>query len=157
VPLEEQDHLLWDPVMIAEGRRLVAEVLASGRIGPYTLQAAIASEHARADDTGATNWSRIVALYDLLDMIAPSPVVELNRAAAVAMRDNPEAGLALIEAILDRGELSEYHLAHAARADLLRRLGRAADAQAAYLRALDLVPQERERRFLKRRLAELDA
>jgi RNA polymerase sigma-70 factor (ECF subfamily) len=157
VPLEEQDHSLWDPVMIAEGRRLVAEVLASGRIGPYTLQAAIAAEHATADDTGATNWSRIVALYDLLDMIAPSPVVELNRAAAVAMRDGPEAGLALIDAILDRGELSEYHLAHAARADLLRRLGRVADAQAAYWRALDLVPQERERRFLKRRLAELDA
>jgi RNA polymerase sigma-70 factor (ECF subfamily) len=157
VPLEEQDHSLWDPVMIAEGRRLVAEVLASGRIGPYTLQAAIAAEHATADNTGATNWSRIVALYDLLDMIAPSPVVELNRAAAVAMLDGPEVGLALIDAILDRGELSEYHLAHAARADLLRRLGRGADAQAAYRRALDLVPQERERRFLKRRLAELDA
>lgn len=156
VPLEEQDRSLWNQGMIAEGRLLVGEALASRRIGPYTIQAAIAQEHAAAEDTASTDWSRIVALYELLGMVAPSPVVELNRAAAMAMRDGPEVGLTLIDAILDRGELAEYHLAHVARADLLRRLGRVTQARAAYERALDFVPQERERRFLKRRLAELD-
>ncbi|MDQ4045104.1 MAG: RNA polymerase sigma factor, partial [Chloroflexota bacterium] len=156
VPLEEQDRSLWNRDMIAEGRRLVDEALATHRIGPYTIQAAIAAEHARASSTASTDWGRIVALYELLGMVSPSPVIELNRAAALAMRDGPEAGLAGIEAILARGELADYHLAHAARADLLRRLGRGAEAIEAYERTLALVPQERERRFLKRRLAELD-
>ena len=156
VPLEEQDRSVWDRELIAEGRALVDAAIATQRIGPYTLQAAIAAAHAEAPDAASTDWSRIVALYDLLGMVAPSPVVELNRAAAIAMRDGPEAGLALIDGILDRGELTGYHLAHAARADLLRRLDRVEAARAAYARALELVPQERQRRFLKRRLAELD-
>ncbi len=156
VPLEDQDRALWDRAMIAEGRALVDRAIATQRLGPYTLQAAIAAAHAEAPGSDATDWSRIVALYDLLGMVAPSPVVELNRAAAIAMRDGPEAGLALIDDILARGELIEYHLAHAARADLLRRLGRVDEARSAYERALELVPQERERRFLTRRLAELE-
>lgn len=155
VPLEEQDRSLWNRDTIAEGRRLIAEVFAAGRIGPYTLQAAIAAEHAIARDTEATNWSRIVALYELLDMLNPSPVVELNKAVAIAMRDRPEAGLALVDAILQRGDLEGYHPAHAARADMLHRVGRDGEAQAAYTRALELVTQEQERRFLKRRLVEL--
>jgi RNA polymerase sigma-70 factor (ECF subfamily) len=155
VPLEEQDRALWDREAIAEGRALVDRAIATHRLGPYTLQAAVAAAHAEAPATAATDWNRIVALYDLLGMVAPSPVVALNRAAAVAMRDGPEAGLALIDAILARGELTGYHPAHAARADLLRRLGRVPEARTAYGRALELVPQERERRFLKRRLAEL--
>jgi RNA polymerase sigma-70 factor (ECF subfamily) len=157
VPLEEQDRARWDRDLIAEGRALVEAAIATNRLGPYTLQAAIAAAHDEAPSSEATDWGRIVALYDLLGMVAPSPVVDLNRAAAVAMRDGPEAGLAPIDDLLARGELTEYHLAHAARADLLRRLGRVAEARAAYRRALELVPQERERRFLKRRLAELDA
>jgi RNA polymerase sigma-70 factor (ECF subfamily) len=156
VPLEEQDRALWDREAIAEGRALVDRAIATHRLGPYTLQAAIAAAHAEAPATAATDWNRIVALYDLLGMVAPSPVVALNRAAAVAMRDGPEAGLAQIDAILARGELTGYHPAHAARADLLRRLGRVPEARAAYGQALELVPQERERRFLKRRLAELE-
>jgi RNA polymerase sigma-70 factor (ECF subfamily) len=156
VPLEEQDRTLWDREAIAEGRALVDRAIATHRLGPYTLQAAVAAAHAEAPATAATDWNRIVALYDLLGMVAPSPVVALNRAAAVAMRDGPEAGLALIDAILARGELTGYHPAHAARADLLRRLGRVPEARTAYGRALELVPQERERRFLKRRLAELE-
>jgi RNA polymerase sigma-70 factor, ECF subfamily len=155
VPLEEQDRSLWNRDPIAEGRRLIAEVFATGRIGPYTLQAAIAAEHAIARDTEATNWSRIVALYELLDMLNPSPVVELNKAVAIAMRDSPEAGLALVDAILQRGDLEGYHPAHAARADMLHRVGRDGEARAAYTRALELVTQEQERRFLKRRLVEL--
>jgi RNA polymerase sigma-70 factor (ECF subfamily) len=133
----------------------VARSLASRRFGPYTLQAAISAVHAAAPDAAATDWAQIVGLYDVLAEAQPSPVIELNRAVAVAMRDGPEAGLALIDALLARGELADYHLAHAARADLCRRLGRTTEARAAYERALDLTRQETERRFLERRLADL--
>jgi RNA polymerase sigma-70 factor (ECF subfamily) len=143
--------------MIAEGTALVEQVLSSRRIGPYTLQAAISAVHAEAPAAAATDWSQIVGLYDVLARAEPSPVVELNRAVAVAMRDGPEAGLVLVDAILGRGELTDYHLAHAARADLCRRLGKTAEARASYQRALDLIRQEPERRFLERRLAELKA
>jgi RNA polymerase sigma-70 factor (ECF subfamily) len=124
-------------------------------VGPYTLQAAIAAVHAEAPDPAATDWARIVTLYDLLAQLEPSPVVDLNRAVAIAMRDGPVAGLERIDAILGRGELSDYHLAHAARADLCRRLGRTAEARASYERALELARQETERQFLERRLREL--
>ena len=154
--LEDQDRSLWDREQIADGTALVERAIASRRFGPYTIQAAISAVHANAPDAAATDWAEIVALYDVLLGLAPSPVVELNRAVAVAMRDGPAAGLALIDAILARGDLANYHLAHAARADLLRRLGRTADARAAYERALALNHQEPERRFLQRRLAELD-
>ncbi|MEW6270244.1 MAG: RNA polymerase subunit sigma-24, partial [Thermodesulfobacteriota bacterium] len=127
----------------------------SRRFGPYTLQAALAAVHAQAATPADTDWGQIVALYDVLLRLTPSPVVELNRAVAVAMRDGPEAGLALIDAILARGDLAGYHLAHSARADLCRRLGRAAEARASYERALELTRQEQERRFLERRLREL--
>jgi RNA polymerase sigma-70 factor (ECF subfamily) len=153
--LEEQDRSLWDRELIGEGRVLVARALASRRIGPYTLQAAIAAVHADAPRAAATDWAQIVALYDLLAQVEPSPVVELNRAVAVAMRDGPEAGLALIDAILERGDLENYHLLHVARADLCRRLGRKAEARTAYQRALVLTRQEPERRFLERQLEEL--
>lgn len=153
--LEDQDRSLWNRDQIAEGSALVARALASGPAGPYTLQAAIAAVHAGASSPAATDWAEIVGLYDLLRQAAPSPVIELNRAVAVAMRDGPAAGLALIEAILKRGELERYHLAHAARADLCRRLGRTAEARAAYERALSLAQQEPERRFLRQRLAAL--
>jgi RNA polymerase sigma-70 factor (ECF subfamily) len=153
--LDDQDRALWNRDQIAEGRSLVDRALASGQVGPYTLQAAIAAVHADAASAEDTDWSQIVALYDLLTRAVPSPVVELNRAVAVAMRDGPEAGLGLIDAILARGELADYHLAHSARADLCRRLGRAAEARAAYHQALALVRQEPERRFLERRLAEM--
>jgi RNA polymerase sigma-70 factor (ECF subfamily) len=155
VLLEDQDRLLWNREQIAEGLALVERALASRRFGPYTLQAAIAAVHAQGVTVAATDWNQIVALYDVLAQAVPSPVVELNRAVAVAMRDGPEAGLALIDAILARGELAGYHLAHAARADLCRRLGRTAEARAAYERALGLTQQEPERRFLERRLGEL--
>jgi RNA polymerase sigma-70 factor (ECF subfamily) len=154
--LDEQDRSLWNRAQIEEGTALVDRLLAARRIGPYTLQAAIASVHARAPDAGATDWRQIVVLYDALLQLEPSPVIELNRAVAVAMRDGPAAGLALVEALLERGELAGYRLAHAARADLCRRLGRTSDARAAYQRALELTSQEAERRFLARRLAELD-
>ena len=131
--------------------------LRSRRFGPYTLQAAIAAVHAEAASAEATDWAQIVGLYDVLARADPSPVVELNRAAAVAMRDGPFAGLALIDAILARGDLNDYHLAHSARADLCRRLGNTAEARASYGRALALTRQEPERRFLERRLAELQA
>ena len=157
VLLGEQDRTQWDPALIAEGVALVERALASRRVGPYTLQAAIAAVHAEAPTAAATDWPQIVALYDVLLPVEPSPVIELNRAAAVAMRDGPEAGLALVDAILARGELAGYHLAHSARADLCRRLGRLDDARAAYERSLALVRQEPERRFLERRLRELDA
>jgi len=134
---------------------LVQRALAAGEVGPYSIQAAIAAVHANAPSSAATDWRQIVALYDLLARTEPSPVIELNRAVAVAMRDGPEAGLTLIDAILARGELKNYHLAHAARADLCRRLGRTADARNAYERALSLTQQEPERRFLERRLEEL--
>jgi RNA polymerase sigma-70 factor (ECF subfamily) len=131
--------------------------MASRRIGPYTLQAAIAAVHAEAPSAAATDWPQIVGLYDVLLRADPSPVIELNRAAAIAMRDGPEAGLKLIDAILARGDLRDYYLAHAARADLCRRLGRTTEARAAYERALGLIRQEPVRRFLERRLRELPA
>jgi RNA polymerase sigma-70 factor (ECF subfamily) len=155
VLLEEQDRTLWNTEQIAQGSALVGKALSSRRVGAYTLQAAIAAVHAAAKDPAATDWKQITALYDLLQSIDPSPVVELNRAVAVAMRDGPEAGLALIEALLARRELEDYHLAHAARADLYRRSGRAAEAHASYQRALELARQEPERRFLERRLKEI--
>jgi RNA polymerase sigma-70 factor (ECF subfamily) len=155
VLLEDQDRSRWNREQIAEGTALVEQALLSRRPGPYTLQAAIAAVHAEASDIAATDWSQIIGLYDILLQVAPSPIVELNRAVAVAMRDGPSAGLALIDAILDRGDLAGYHLAFAARADLYRRLGRMAEAQAAYERALSLTQQEPERRFLERRLREL--
>jgi RNA polymerase sigma-70 factor (ECF subfamily) len=153
--LGDQDRSLWSRDQINEGLALVERALSSRRFGPYTLQAAIAAEHAKAPDAAATDWSQIVGLYDVLERAAPSPVVDLNRAVAVAMRDGASAGLALIDAILARGDLADYHLAHSARADLCRRLGRTAEARASYERALALTRQEPERRFLERRLAEL--
>jgi RNA polymerase sigma-70 factor (ECF subfamily) len=156
VLLDAQDRSLWDRAMIAEGSALVERALASRRFGSYTLQAAIAAVHAAAASAADTDWAEIVGLYDLLLAAEPSPVIELNRAVAVAMRDGPEAGLALVDAILVRGELQDYRLAHAARADLCRRLGRTAEARSAYQRALALTRQEPERRFLERRLRELD-
>jgi RNA polymerase sigma-70 factor (ECF subfamily) len=156
VLLDEQDRSLWNRAQIEEGTALVDRLLAARRIGPYTLQAAIASVHARAPDAGATDWREIVVLYDALLHLEPSPVIELNRAVAVAMRDGPASGLALVDALFERGELAGYRLAHAARADLCRRLGRTAQARAAYQRALELTSQEAERGFLARRLAELD-
>ncbi len=153
--LDEQDRSLWNRDRIAEGSALVERALASRRFGPYTLQAAIAAVHAEAPDAAATDWVQIVRLYDVLLQAEPSPVVELNRAVAVAMRDGPQAGLTLIDAILARGDLADYHLAHAARADLCRRLMRTAEARAAYEQALSLTQQGPERRFLRRRLGAL--
>ena len=155
VLLDDQDRSLWSREQINEGTALVERALASRRIGPYTLQAAIAAVHAEAPTAAATDWGQIVGLYEVLARAEPSPVVELNRAAAVAMRDGPAAGLALIEAILARGELADYPLAHSARAELCRRLGKTAEARAAYERALGLTRQEPQRRFLERRLGEL--
>jgi RNA polymerase sigma-70 factor, ECF subfamily len=155
VLLGDQDRSRWDAALIAEGREQVTQALASRRFGTFTVQAAIAAVHAAAPSADATDWAQIVGLYDVLLEAERSPVVELNRAVAVAMRDGAEAGLALIDAILARGELDGYHLAHSARADLLRRLGRTAEARAAYARALEQSRQEPERRFLERRLAEL--
>ena len=157
VLLHDQDRSLWDRAQIAEGSALVERALAQRRFGPYQLQAAIAAVHANAAAPEATDWSEIVGLYDVLLQLSPSPVVELNRAVAVAMRDGPAAGITLIDAILARGELRDYHLAHAALADLCRRVGDNAAARSAYRRALALVRQEPERRFLERRLAELPA
>jgi RNA polymerase sigma-70 factor (ECF subfamily) len=153
--LEDQDRSLWNRDFIKEGSLLAERALAAREVGPYSIQAAIAAVHANAASAAATDWAQIVALYDLLVRAEPSPVVELNRAVAVAMRDGPPAGLALIDAILARGDLSDYHLAHAARADLCRRLDRTAEARVSYERALSLTGQEPERRFLQRRLAEL--
>jgi RNA polymerase sigma-70 factor (ECF subfamily) len=153
--LDDQDRSLWKRDQIAEGSDLTERALASRRFGPYTLQAAIAAVHAQAPTAAATDWAQIAALYSLLERVEPSPVVELNRAVAVAMRDGPLAGLVLIDSILARGNLESYHLAHSAKADLCRRLGRREEARAAYERALTLTRQEPERRFLERRLAEL--
>jgi len=153
--LDDQDRSLWNRDQIAEGTRLVEGTLASRGFGPYTIQAAIAAVHADASTAAATDWAEIVGLYDVLSRADASPVIELNRAVAVAMRDGPAAGLALIDAILQRGDLLDYRLAHAARAELCRRLGRTADARASYERALALARQEPERRLLERRLAEL--
>lgn len=156
VLLDDQDRSLWDRTLIAEGTALAESALSKPGFGPYSLQAAIAALHAEAPDSAATDWPQIVALYDVLAQLQPSPVVALNRAVAVAMRDGPEAGLALVDAILAAGELAGYRLAHAARADLCRRSGRITEAREAYQRALALTRQGPERRFLQRRLAELD-
>lgn len=155
VLLEDQDRSLWNRDAINEGMQLVFRVMSTRRFGPYSLQAAIAAEHARAPSASATDWRQITALYDALLRINPSPIIELNRAVAVAMRDGPESGLEIINAILARGELVRYHLAHAARADLLRRLGHFGDAREAYQTALSLADQDAERRFLSRRLSEV--
>jgi len=157
VLLDEQDRTLWNRDQIAAGQALVEQALGTRRFGPYTLQAAIAAVHAEAARAADTDWRQIVGLYDVLLRIDPSPVIELNRAAAVAMRDGPAAGLALIDAILVRGDLADYQPAHSARADLCRRLGRTAQARESYQRALSLTRQEPERRFLERQLRELPA
>ena len=153
--LNDQNRSLWNRDQIREGSALVETALSSRRIGPYAIQAAIAAVHAEAARPDVTDWSEIVGLYDVLLRAEPSPVIELNRVVAVGMRDGPAAGLVLIETILERGDLHDYHLAHAARADLCRRLGRTAEARASYERAIALARQEPERRFLQRRLAEL--
>ena len=153
--LEDQDRSLWNRAEILEGSRLVERALRMRPPGPYAIQAAIAALHAEAGSTADTDWDEVVGLYDLLLQTAPSPVIELNRAVAVAMRDGPEAGLQIIDDLLDRGDLGEYRFAHAARADMCRRLGRHLDARASYARALELTKQEPERRFLERRLAQL--
>ncbi|MEG4047642.1 RNA polymerase sigma factor [Microcoleus sp. Pol17_C1] len=153
--LEDQDRSLWNQAQISEGRLLVRQSLSSGRFGSYTLQAAISAVHSEAQSAAATDWAQIVGLYDLLVQLEPSPVVALNRAVAVAMRDGPLAGLQSIDEILARGDLADYHLAHSARADLCRRLGRTADARESYQKALAIVKQEPERRFLEKRLREL--
>jgi RNA polymerase sigma-70 factor (ECF subfamily) len=155
VLLDHQDRSLWNRELIAEGKALVERSLATQRFGPYTLQAAIAAVHADAPTAAATDWGQIVALYSLLARINPSPVIELNLAVAMAMRDGPQVGLELIDAILARGELADYHLAHSARADMCRRLGRQSEARTSYQQALALARQEPERRFLEGRLAEL--
>jgi RNA polymerase sigma-70 factor (ECF subfamily) len=155
VLLEHQDRALWNREQISEGKSLVERALSLRRFGPYTLQAAIAAVHADSPSTAATDWRQIVGWYDVLLQTTPSPIIELNRAVAVAMRDGPSAGLALIDDILKRGDLADYHLAHAARADLCRRLGRTAAARASYQRALELARQEPERRFLEQRLNDL--
>ena len=153
--LEDQDRGLWDRALIAEGTRLVEQALRGGPAGPYAVQAAIAAVHATAPIAAATDWNEIVGLYDVLGRLEPSPVIELNRAVAVAMRDGPGAGLALIDAILARGQLADYRPAHAARAELYRRLGAKAEARSAYDRAIVLTKQGPERRYLERRRAEL--
>ena len=155
VLLDEQDRSRWDGAMIEEGRTLVRRALAGRPAGPYAIQAAIAAVHADAVDPAATDWAEIVGLYDVLLRLEPSPIVELNRAVAVAMRDGPAAGLALVDRLLAGGSLDDYHLAHAARAELARRLGRVADARASFERAMALARQAPERRFLERRLAAL--
>jgi RNA polymerase sigma-70 factor (ECF subfamily) len=153
--LEHQDRALWNRTQIAEGVALVERALGSRRFGPYTLQAAIAAVHAEADSTAATDWRQIVALYNQLIRIQPSPVVHLNRAVAIAMCDGPEAGLVHIDALLEQGELANYYLAHSARADMCRRLGRTAEARASYEKALALTHQEPERQFLQERIRQL--
>jgi RNA polymerase sigma-70 factor (ECF subfamily) len=153
--LEKQNRSLWNRDFISEGSNLLERSLASRRFGPYTVQAAIAAVHAQAPHAAATDWAQIVNHYDFLLRLEPSPIIELNRAAAIAMRDGAEAGLVLIDAILKRGDLADYHLAHSARAELCRRLGRKSEAQKSYERALELALQEPERRFIQRRLAEL--
>lgn len=156
VLLEDQDRSLWDRTLIAEGVALVERALRTRRFGPYSLQAAIVAVHAEAPSVEETDWAQIVGLYDVLMRLDPSPVVELNRAVAVAMRDTPETGLTLIERILERGDLPDYQPAHAARADLLRRSGRFDEARTAYAEALRLSAQEPERRFLERRMIEME-
>jgi RNA polymerase sigma-70 factor (ECF subfamily) len=155
VLLDEQDRSLWNRHQIAEGAKLVEQALTSRRFGPYTIQAAIAAVHAEAARPEETDWSEIVGLYDVLLRAEPSPVVELNRAAAIAMRDGPAAGLALIDAIIGRGDLADYHLAHSARAECCRRMGRAAEAIESYQRALELTRQQPQRHYIQRRIREL--
>jgi RNA polymerase sigma-70 factor, ECF subfamily len=155
VLMDDQDRTRWNRELIAEGAMLVERALTSGRFGPYALQAAISAVHAEAPHAAATDWAQIVGLYDVLVRVEPSPVVELNRAVAVAMRDGPACGVSLIDALLARGELADYRLAHAARAELCRRLGNPAEARASYQRALELTQQGPDRRFLERRLTEL--
>jgi RNA polymerase sigma-70 factor (ECF subfamily) len=155
--LDDQDRARWDRMLIAEGVALVERAIGSRRFGGFTLQAAIAAVHAEAPSAADTDWGEIVGLYDVLKRADPSPIVELNRAAAIAMRDGPAAGLALIDGLLARGELSDYHIAHSARADLCRRLGRNDEARDSYRRALEFARQEPERRFLTRRLNEVSA
>lgn len=154
--LDDQDRGLWSTELIAEGCDLVERALTTGRFGPYCLQAAIAAVHAEAPTAGETDWEQIVGLYDVLLRAVPSPVIELNRAVAVAKRDGALAGLTLIEGILERGELQDYHLAHSARAEFCRQMGRVEEARAAYRRALELTRQEPERRFIEARLKALD-
>ena len=153
--LADQDRDQWNREYILEGSALVTQALRSRRAGPYTLQAAIAATHAQAPSTAATDWSQIVGFYDGLARIDPSPVIRLTRAVAVAMRDGPTAGLALIDQILEEGALADYHLAHSARADLCRRTGLVEEARTSYRAALALAQQDPERRFLERRLNEL--
>src|SRR5215831_968428 len=153
--LENQDRALWNREQIAEGMALVEKALGSRRFGPYTLQAAIAAVHAEAESAAATDWRQIVALYNQLVRVQPSPVVHLNRAVAIAERDGPEAGLAHIDALLEHGELANYYLAHSARAELYRRLGRTAEARSSYEKALALTQQEPERQFLQERIRQL--
>jgi len=155
--LENQNRSLWDRGLIAEAQGLIERALASRRFGPYLLQAAVAAVHAEAPSVGETDWAQIVALYDVLLRVDPSPVGALNRAAAVGMRDGPVAGLASIDAVLKQGGLDDYHLAHSARADMQRRLGLAEAARASYQRALELTRQPAERRFLQARLTQLAA
>ena len=156
VLLGDQDRSLWNRDQISEGVALVEKAMTAGPVGPYTLQGAIAAVHAQAPSAEETDWQEIVALYDALARANPSPVIELNRAVAVAMRDGPLAGLSLVDEILERGRLEDYYLAHSVRADLCRRLGRAAEARVSYERALSLTEQEPERRFLRRRISELE-
>lgn len=156
VLLDDQDRSLWNHAQIAEGLALVGQALASRRIGVYVLQAAIAAVHAQAADAASTDWGQIVGLYDVLQRLVQSPVVALNRAVAIAMRDGPQAGLAEVDALLAAGDLRDYHLAHAARADFCRRLGRKDEARVAYRDALALIRQEPERRFIEKRLRELE-
>lgn len=155
VLLEDQNRALWDRKQIAEAQGLIERALASKRVGPFVLQAAIAAVHSEAPSVGETDWAQIAALYDVLYRVDPSPVVALNRAVAIGMRDGPEAGLATIEAVLGQGGLDDYHLAHAARAELQRRLGLREAARASYRRALELTRQPAERRFLQARLRQL--
>jgi RNA polymerase sigma-70 factor (ECF subfamily) len=153
--LEHQDRSLWNREEIAEGVALLERALKSRRFGAYTLQAAIAAVHTEAGSVAATDWGQIVALYDQLVRVQPTPVVQLNRAVAIAMRDGPEAGLAHIDAVLERGELADYYLAHSARADMCRRLGKTAEARSSYEKALALTQQEPERQFLQARIRQL--
>jgi RNA polymerase sigma-70 factor (ECF subfamily) len=155
IPLDEQDRSDWDRALISEGSGLVERAITSGRFGPYTLQAAIAAVHADARTPDETDWDEIVGLYDVLARADPSPVIELNRAVAIAMRDGPQAGLDIIDAILARGDLADYQPAHAARAEFYRVLGRAEEAQNAYEQAIALTHQEPQRRFLQKRVGAL--
>jgi len=154
--LEDQDRTQWDQALICEGQTLLESALLSRQFGAFSVQAAIAAVHAEAPTAAATDWTQIVALYEVLLRLAPSPIVELNRAVAVAMREGPAAGLALVDELLNRGELQHYHLAHAAKADLHRRLDQQQAARACYLRALELAQQEVEKKFLRKRLDEID-